>query len=75
LVDVLYQTEIFRDHNVYRQMDYSSRNSDGYVGNERPVLDRDDPEPQGDWQFEDGDGGDENARVEDMSMFRLAYHV
>jgi hypothetical protein len=45
------------------------------VGNERPVLDRDESEPLGDWQFEDGDRGDENARAEDMSMFRLAYHV
>jgi hypothetical protein len=63
-----------RDHNVYRQMDWShARDWDGYVGNERPVLGRD--EPQGDWQYEDGDGGDENARVEDISMFRLAYHV
>jgi hypothetical protein len=65
-----------RDHNVYRQMDWShARDWDGYVGNEMPALDQDEDEPQGDWQFEDGDGGDENARVEDMSLFRLAYHV
>jgi hypothetical protein len=46
-----------RDPNVYRQADWShAEDWDGYVGNERPVLERDEPEPQEDWEFEDGDG-------------------